>query len=158
MSNGFDESWYRDYCARMVATKPPPAASVVMPGYISFTLSKPTPLLNVLLRTSWPDRYQMAKSLSAEIASLVPDDPRRRPFERARVLIRRLSTGAPDPTAASGGTKILVDCLLVRSKTHPTGLGFVRDDDHDHMTLIVECERVGTQAAQCTVVRIERIR
>ena len=155
--HGFDESWLRDHQARMAQTKPSPAASVATANMIAFTLPKPTVLLNVLLRMHWADRTKHARALSQEIAALIPNDPYRKPFRRAAVLIRRMSIKLPDYDNAVGGAKLICDCLLKRSPTHPNGLGLLVDDDPEHMALTVECERVATRAEQRTIVTIERI-
>lgn len=153
----FDSAWLREHETKMAALKPPPAASVATPNLISFALSRPTLLANTVLRMSWKDRMRHQRALSDEIASLVPHDPRRKPFQKAAVTIRRMSVGIPDHGAAHAGIKMLVDCLLVRSDRHPTGLGLCVDDDPAHMTLNVECERVMKRAEQRTVVLVEKL-
>lgn len=146
---GFDEAWLRSYTARRAAAAPVPATDA-----ISFTLCRPTPLLNVLLRMHWRSRQMLARSISAEIARLVPDLPGRQPLEHARVSVTRFSTQVPDQDNLMG-CKIMIDALLVLSKRHPNGLGLIRDDDPAHLTLVVQSERCATRREQRTEVVIK---
>jgi hypothetical protein len=103
----------------------------------------------------WTKQREYKRALSTEIARQLPDNPYRKPFEKATVMIRRFSVKEPDYDNAVGGCKALVDCLLVRSETHPWGLGLIRDDSPKHMTSTIECERVKTLAEQRTLVMVE---
>jgi hypothetical protein len=104
----------------------------------------------------WTKQREYKRALSSKIARHLPDDPWRMPFEKASVLIRRMSIGVPDEDNLVGGVKGLVDCLLVRSERHPWGLSLIRDDAPSCMTLIVEAEKV-PRSEQRTVVMIERM-
>lgn len=146
---GFDEAWLRSYNARRAADAP-----VASKEAISFTLCRPTPLLNELIRMHWRARMMLARSISAEIARLVQDVPSRQPFERAEVTIMRYSVGIPDQDGLIGGCKLHLDALLVRSERHPNGLGLIKDDDPSHLTLVVRSVRCATQKDQRTQVTI----
>lgn len=147
---GFSEAWLRDYNARRAAVAPVPTGNVVR-----FTLCRPTPLLNQLIRMHWRARMMLARSISAEVARLVPAAPARQPLEHACVTIVRYSVGIPDHDGLVGGCKLLIDTLLVLSKRHPNGLGFIVDDDPAHMTLVVRAERCANHKDQRTEVTIE---
>ena len=105
---GFDEAWLANYQAKRAAE---PLAAVASSGEaISFTLPRPIPLLNELLRMHWSKRRLYQRSLSAEIAALIPQALSRPPLQRATVTITRYSVGAPDQDGLT--PKSLLDCLL----------------------------------------------
>ena len=146
----WSEAWLREYQAKRQAAVAVPASAS-----ISFTLNRPTPLLNVLMRMHWRARGKYQRSLSAEIASKVPHVPGRQPFQRATMTITRFSVGvAPDEDGLIGGTKILQDCLLIRSTRHPDGLGIIVDDSPGHLTVSVKAIRCRTRKEQRTEVVI----
>jgi hypothetical protein len=149
MAGGFTQAWLRQYQSKH-------QAAPLDTGPITFTLSKPTLLLNQLVRMHWTARGRYQRALAEEIASLVPHIPGRQPLQHAVVTVERRSVGIGDQDGVIGGLKPMIDCLLVRSTRHPTGLGLILDDDPAHMTLIVRAIRVQKRAEQCTVVRIER--
>jgi hypothetical protein len=182
---GFDEAWLKAHQARMQTLRPSKTAAPsvveaapkqsrhkagvrsdigpptlrpakIYPAGIIFTLSRPTRLLNVSIRQHWTARKKYQAALSAEIASLVPDVTEPYPFERAVVTVTRHSIGTPDRDGFIGGLKPLIDCLLVRSARHPHGLGFIVDDDPEHLTLVANAVRCRTRGEQRTEVCIER--
>lgn len=144
----WSEAWLRDYRARIHAPTPQ------HPTEIAFVLSKPTPLLNQLLRMHWTKKRKLQQSLSAEIARLVPAFPGRKPFDKATLTVRRYSVQECDRDGLYGGVKILADCLLVRSERHPDGLGFLVDDSPAHLTWDIESVLCGKRADQRTVVSL----
>lgn len=148
----FSESWLREYQAKRAAP-----VAVVSPGLIEFTLCRPTPLLNELIRMHWRARGVYQRSISSEIACLVPDVPGRAPFVRACVSVIRYSVQDPDIDGLIGGLKLMIDTLLVRSDRHKDGLGFIVDDGPEHMTLDARPCRVSARKEQRTHVRIERL-
>lgn len=148
---GFDEAWLREYKAKRAAAATPVRSS----ASIEFTLCRPTPLLNQLIRMHWRARGIYQRSISSEIARLVPDVPGRAPFPKARVTVIRYSVQDPDIDGLIGGLKLMIDTLLVRSERHKDGLGFIVDDSPDHMTLDARPCRVPTRKEQRTFVRIE---
>lgn len=150
----FDEAWLMEHQRKMALVNG--GALPRLPDRIEFTLSKPTPLLNVTLRTHWAKRRKQQAKLSAEIASLVP--LRGAPIQVARVTISRFSTRTPDHDGMVGGAKSLIDCLLIRSSTHPNGLGLIFDDSPEHLILFVLGIVVMKRFEQRTEVVIERIR
>lgn len=120
---GFDDAWLRSYQAKRAA--PPSLDPALVSAAISFTLPRPIPLLNELLRMHWSKRRKYQKALAAEVSALLPP-LNRPPLERATVTITRYSVGVPDPDAVT--PKSLLDVLLVRSTTHPAGLGVLVDN------------------------------
>jgi hypothetical protein len=154
--NGFDEAWFQEHRAKMADYRQPRAVSIEPPSLIMFTLAKPTLLLNQVLRMHWTKQREYKRALSTEIARQLPDDPYRKPFEKATVMIRRFSAGVPDEDNLIGGVKHLVDCPLVRSGRHPWGLGLIRDDARLCLTLNVEAEKV-RRTEQRTVVVVSEV-
>lgn len=181
---GFSEAWLRQYQSQMEARKSNTTATVIGAGAqlkatkigqkpgaemgigspvrstlteIAFTLSKPTPLLNVTQRQHWKERRRGHAAMSAEIARLVPHLPGRRPFERAVLTITRYSVRTPDEDGFRGGAKGFTDCLLVRSARHPNGLGFIVDDAPNHLTTHATSVLVHTYREQRTEVLIVAI-
>ena len=148
--SGFTEAWLRDYEGKRRGS----AVSKLFT--IRFTMSRPTMLLNELLRLHFRQRARYAARLSSEIAQLTRDLCIDAPFARAVVSIERFSVGEPDHDGLVGGCKPLVDCLLPRSQRHPHGLGFVQDDSPAHMTLRVSHVKSPTLKGQGTTVTIER--
>ena len=160
MTGGFDEAWLKAHEAKMAATKSAPATlpAPAPPddGIITFTLPRAIPLLNELLRMHWSMRRKYQQSLSAEIAQLISHALGRTPLERATVTITRYSVGTPDHDGCT--PKSLLDCLLVRSATHPAGLGLLIDDSPAHLTLRVIPVVCATRKEQRTEVKIEPFR
>jgi len=146
---GFSEAWLREYQAKRAATvaAPPPAT-------IEFTLCRPTLLLNQTQRMHWRALSKYQASLSSEIARQVPDIPGRQPFQRAVVTILRFSVQEPDEDNLIGGTKSLVDCLLVRSTRHRHGLGFLVDDAPANLIRVIRHVHCAKRNEQRTVVHI----
>lgn len=105
----------------------------------------------------WAPRRKYRDQLASDAADLTRHLPAGKPFEKARVTITRYSTQVPDRDNLYGGVKHLVDCLVVRCDRHPTGLGFIVDDDPDRLTLDVQHVRCSKRAEQRTVVLIENL-
>lgn len=147
----WDEAWLKDYRARRTV-------AVDLPDSFGFILDKPTLSLNRWVRMHWAKRREYAAALSDEIYAKTQHLPAcARPLERARVTITRYSLRPLDADNLSGSVKDLVDSLLVRSDTHPNGLGYLRDDSPAHMELVVRSENVTKRSTQRTVVLIERL-
>jgi hypothetical protein len=123
---------------------------------IKFSLPLLTPLVNTMLRRNRWDRRKDARTIAWHVAAMTARQRPEKPFERARVTISRCSTGVPDPDGMVGGIKYLLDAFLPFSKTHPFGLGFVRDDSSACIGKPnVTAVRVPTRAEQRTDVLIE---
>jgi hypothetical protein len=121
---------------------------------IAFTLAKPLPLLNRMQRTDRWTRSRNRKALAWEVAALIPFGSRPSvPFDKAKVTVTRRSTGTPDPDNLL--CKHLLDVLQPYSKRHPNGLGIIRSDANDCITLISKAERVVHKDDQGTDVLIE---
>ena len=130
------------------------AVRAIPSGPIEFTLSAPYKLLNPLLRMHWASRRNYAAAVSSEIAIRAAEHEGRPPMSRARVTIERHSVQEPDEDGLIGGAKLVIDALLVRSKTHPLGNGFLLDDRPACMELIVRHVKA-KRAEQRTTVLIE---
>ena len=146
----FSEAWLHQHQTKMASYAAPPKA-----GPIVIVLREPFLLLNVLLRMHWRARSRYAASVSAEIAAASAPREAAPPLERARVRIERHSTGIADQDGLYGGAKLVVDCLLAKSKRHPHGLGFIVDDAPDRLTLEVVGVKATARDAQRTVITIE---
>lgn len=153
MSARFSESWLKNYEARQQR-----GFAVELPDTFGFTLQRPILLLNRLLRLHWAERSAYANELSEEIAGLTRHLPAgAKPLDRARVTVTRYSMGTADQDNLTAAVKPLLDALLVRSATHPAGLGFLVDDAPAHLELIVRGQQAEKRTAQRTVVLVERI-
>jgi hypothetical protein len=121
---------------------------------ITLKLPVPTVLLNEWQRMHWAvrRRYTQRMSWYVRLAGRPPVEP----FEKCRICIQRLSAGRmPDKDGLYGGVKPLLDCLVIPSRRHPHGLGFIRDDGPDVvLDLEVVAERVPRTEAG-TIVTIE---
>jgi hypothetical protein len=122
---------------------------------ICFTLARPLPLLNRMLRTSHWTRSKERRALAWEIATKVPYWSRpQKPFRKAKVIVTRRSLREADED------NILVKHLLdVLQPMHPDrcpdGLGIILDDSKACLTLERRAERVARRSEQCTLVVIE---
>lgn len=145
---GFDEAWLKDHLAKRRTERAMPS------GPVSFTLRAPFKLLNQTLKMHFGARGKYAASLSSEIASQTAHHEGQAPMSRARVTIERHSCAEPDQDGLVGGAKPLIDCLIVRSKVHPRGLGFILDDRPACLELIVRHVKA-KKAEQRTTVLIE---
>ena len=94
---------------------------------IFFTLDRPTILLNRLLRMHWTARRKHMQELSWLVRAAVT--PPRTPLAPCEVYIKRYSVQVPDHEGATGGVKLLLDCLVVHTKTNPWGNGLIENDD-----------------------------
>lgn len=177
----WSEAWLREHQTKMAHDKAPQppkvelklgsmAAYAVRGGrahyvterpeqvkHIEFTLRRPTPLLNTLIRMHWRARGKYQQSISGEIAAKISHLIIRQPFTRALVSVDRYSIKEPDHDGLVGGLKLLIDCLLICSKRHPDGLSLIVDDSPDHLELrprSIVCHKLDEQR---TVVHIQDI-
>lgn len=129
---------------------------------IRFTLPEPTPLLNVMLRKHYRVRTESKRKTARLIAATIPGQIPPEPFQKARVTIRRYSSGVPDRDNLVGSVKDLCDCLTTPSLMkngkvrNKFGLGLIVDDAPAHCELVVlgvKCRR----AEQRTEVVVEEI-
>ncbi len=129
---------------------------------ITFTLARPTPVLNVLMRQNRWDRARNKRALGREIAAALGGRLPAQPIERARVTVTRCSVGVPDQDGAIGGIKDLLDVLTTPwvtpkgQRRNKFGLGLIRDDDPARCEVAVRCERCRS-AEQRTEVTIEEV-
>jgi hypothetical protein len=124
---------------------------------VAFTLSRPTPLLNELLRMQrhWAIRRKHCWALSAEIAALLGVRLASPPIEHAIITVTRYSVGTPDADALTA--KSLLDTLQPRSERHPYGLGVIAGDDPAHLTLHLSAALCHKRKEQRTEVQIVAI-
>ena len=159
----FSEAWLAAYQSKRAVDKGVErgneALSFTLPDKVVYRLkgglgtTNPVPLLNEWQRMHWARRRKFQAALSAEIAKLIPHALGRQPWRAVTLTIVRYSVGTPDADAPV--VKGLVDSLLVRSDTHPFGLGMVVDDSPEHLTLTVTAQRCATRAEQRTEVTIQ---
>lgn len=79
-----------------------------------------------------------------------------RPYEKARVTVRRYSTQEPDEENLSASCKLLMDVLQPLSKRHPCGLGIILNDSPAHLERDVRHVHCGRGLHQ-TDITIERL-
>lgn len=149
----WDDAWLHEHESRMAALRLIPARI----DLFEFRLPKPFKLLNETMNMHWSTRHRYKQFLARQIAASIDMPALMQPMQRARVTITRYSLGNPDWDNVVGGSKHLVDCLIVRSKTHPTGLGIIVDDDPEHLVRDIQSEVVLMAKEQRTEVKIERI-
>jgi len=148
VSAAWDMSWLKQHQTRMASMrgepiKPPPLL-------IQFSIAHALKLPNTTGGYFWPASHAYRKKLLPLVADAV------KPWE-GRVTITRYSVGIPDPGAVMAATKPLVDLLLVRTKTHPSSMGLIRDDSPAHIELIAVGAKAESRKHQRTEVKIERI-
>ena len=103
---------------------------------IAFTLNKPAPSLNELLRMErahWSRRRKFKKQLAAEVLMALREAGHglpSSPLRRVRLTVERGSSGTLDEDNLAGGLKELVDVLVWPTRRNPHGLGLIVDDDN----------------------------
>lgn len=93
---------------------------------IEFEIPEPTPLMNVWQRMHWTARGRLTISFSWLVKAAVGRVGE--PIGQCEVEVYRYSSGTPDWDGLYGGLKPLLDCLVVRTKRNPHGLGLIEDD------------------------------
>jgi hypothetical protein len=123
---------------------------------IEFTLPFALPSLNVRDRRHRYQHGKDKKQMHLEVLAAIGGSRYlpREPLERARITVVRHSSGQIDPDGVASTCKNLLDVLCVKSKVHPTGLGFIVDDDAKHIELHVSQESA-PKGQGSTLVRIE---
>lgn len=125
---------------------------------IAFVLPFALPSLNVRDRQHWSKRSKIKDQTGLEILAAI-GGPRylpRPPFAYCRIHVVRYSSGMLDTDNAYASCKGLLDALCVSSRTHPTGIGFIVDDNPRVCELKVTQESAA-QGAGMTAVRIEEL-
>ena len=100
------------------------------------------PSLNVIMRQN-PFEYQkMRRELCQEIwlALIQTGHAKAPPISKARVHIIRRSPKKLDHDNFVGGCKPLLDCLRKVSRSNPSGLGLIDDDNPDALTVTYQQE------------------
>lgn len=127
---------------------------------VTFTLSEPSILLNVLLGMNRWDRKEYHKALCWSVRAALESEGYKRlsPFKQCKIEIDRYSSRLGDWDGVMGGLKPLFDTLVVCTKTNPLGLGVIEDDNPN---CIIECpvirQHKSTRKAASTVVKITEI-
>jgi hypothetical protein len=88
-------------------------------------------------REHWGQRTKAKNRLALEVLAAI-GGPRylpAAPIERASVTIVRYSSRRLDLDNLYGGAKEIIDLLCVHSRSKPRGMGYIRDDDPDHLML-----------------------
>ena len=124
---------------------------------IRFELKAPTPVLNQTRRLHFQAYKRQRQTLAWEIKLATVGRGFSAPLRYAHVTIERRSIGRPDRDGVWGGAKALIDCLMPVSDRHPSGLGFIADDNPDCTLLEVNPVRVMTKAEQGTIVTIREL-
>lgn len=128
-----------------------------MPDLITFSLAKPTILLNPWQRMHWATRREYSIALAWEVRAAIGAQMPRAPFERARLVVRRMSLQEPDTDGLYGGLKPLIDSLIVPSRRHPFGIGVIVDDCASRLTLDARHVQVGKRKLQGTIAEVHRL-
>lgn len=91
------------------------------------------PLLNVWQRKHWRAKKAYIEGLSWLVSMSLRESGWKRwqtaPIARCCVLIERHEKRPPAPDWDGLISKALLDCLVVRSKRNPNGLGVIEDDN-----------------------------
>lgn len=100
-----------------------------------FTIPIRTPTGNELLRMHWSRRRKVLKEIAWNIRMKAIPPPK--PFARARVEIHRYTPRQLDADKLGSIAVGILDALQPCSIRHPMGLGFITDDNPDHLELTV---------------------
>lgn len=100
------------------------------PDIVTLTMAEPTPTLNQWQRMHWARRKRVIERFAWLIS--VANKNEFAPMKKCTLTIDRYMPGtSPDWDNLYGGVKPLIDCLVVCSKSHPYGLGYIADDNPD---------------------------
>ena len=125
---------------------------------IQFALPERTILLNRWQRMNRFERTRYSRALAwqVRVALQATDwrlgDP---PKEHSRIEVYRYSTQYPDWDGLLGGLKPLLDCLVMRTKRNPHGLGVVRDDSPKHLMCPAVYPVIGTPSGGLTRIFLQ---
>ena len=104
-----------------------------MKGELKYKLriDEPFLLLNKLQRMHWSDRKKYHQRLYWLLRQQITSPPRT-PLLRCRIHVTRGNPPPlPDLDGLYGGVKPLLDCLVVKTKANPLGMGFIMDDNQN---------------------------
>ena len=108
-------------------------------GAIRFEIPVAFYALNTMRNMGFAEYPAYRRRLAAMIAEAAGSQVPAEPFECARVTIVRHARTLPDVDNLYGGAKPVIDCLVrMRPASHPSGLGFVEDDNPLAMEIVVE--------------------
>lgn len=116
---------------------------------VDFTVPMRTPTLNKLLGMHWMTRRAFKKQLAWAIVLASPGPPPA-PLPRARVTVFRYTTGKLDPDGKQAICKGLLDLLQPLSKRNKMGLGYITNDDDEHLELVVHT--INSQAVATRII------
>lgn len=104
------------------------ARSKLPPDIVTLTMAEPTPTLNQWQRMHWAKRKRVIERFAWLLSAANKNECA--PMGKCTLTIDRYMPGAPpDWDNLYGGVKPLIDCLVVYSKSHPYGLGYIVDDN-----------------------------
>lgn len=96
---------------------------------ITLSIPEPTPTLNQWQRMHWAQRRKLCERF-AWLLKLGNPKKQGKEISHCQIVIYRMSPGArPDWDNLYGGFKPLLDCLVMPTKSHPHGLGWIVDDN-----------------------------
>lgn len=110
---------------------------------------------NQFMRAHWRKQRAQGPRWATFLRAALGPSPRK-PIEVAEVTVTVYRTMLQDPNNVSASCKSIFDALQVRSKRHPYGLGWIRDDSAAHLvyrTAEVKCKRQETR----TVVEVRPV-
>jgi len=119
---------------------------------ISFQIPEATPSLNVLRKL----HYQAYKRLRDRIAWMVKVHVGNNlvPIKRCKIEIIRFGSRSLDWDNCYGGIKPLMDCLVIPTKSNPSGLGVILDDNPDVVVSLIMKQEKTSRKDEKTFVRI----
>jgi len=123
------------------------------PVIIEFELREPTILQNVWQRMHYTKRKDHSSALAWSIRKAA-GRRKAKPLNKCIVSVLRYSSQLPDWDGLYGGLKPLLDCLVVRTKTNPHGLGFIKDDNPNVIIALSATPYICKPKEGKTIVRI----
>ena len=92
------------------------------------------------VNTARPLHWSVKRQLRITLSWMVraAHAPPKEPWEKARVTVVRHSSKKPDYGNLVESAKPLLDVLQPNSKRHPQGLGYIVDDDPEHLVEVHE--------------------
>ena len=120
---------------------------------IVFTIPKATPSLNQIKGMN----QHVYKRLRQDFFWLVKSQIHRAkgdPIKNCSISITRHGSRMLDWDNCYGGIKPLMDCLVMPTKTNPSGLGLIEDDNPKVVTSLVMYQEKAKRAEEKTVIII----
>ena len=100
----------------------------------SFEIPEPSPSNNTIKELHYHAYRQLRLMWKVKVLSKgFPGGRPSTPIQRAALVVARRCAGMLDWDNAYGGLKPVLDCLVLKTKRNPDGLGVVVDDSPRHM-------------------------